>query len=542
MMFVLMDIEWVENQAQDISSTQLAAMRVDEHWNSQDRFYSRIRPTDSSFYQWEHMAYTGGTGDDFLCAPGIYGVLSNLEDWLRDDDVLCFWHVAAQKIFRTVYYRVFHRTMSRRILILNRYLGPYLTQRKLKPDNPYILCQRCGLTAPGPKHQAERDVDALQMVLHALSYPAALLNLPPPNGKKPTHTYVTDALRPYQEETATGILHKTGCSHIPADAQLIGHPSLKYYFRKKPKICPHCMKGEVRRAIRARNQHILDRTPYQFIYSSRSDIFHRRDCPAVLSTVGQLLGSVYYQTCTATGRRPCRLCHPDSSSWLKTAKQNAAQRIAAKAASSQRSLTAQEQRSYDRYVEARTERLAAADGPFASETERNDFYTLTQPRLAFFCAAGYQAFHKRNCPKLGGLRGITGFARYKDAVRAGHTPCKLCKPTQKLDISCSIPITNQRRAGESASSLQSLCQGQGYPWELAEPYFCFSTPVGMWKIDLSSAPYVVYHINLIRTPGNDHCYHRQPRLFLSLADTFAYIKTHDQKLMDRSGHQRAEGE
>ena len=193
-------------------------------------------------------------------------------------------------------------------------------------------------------------------------------------------------------------------------------------------------------------------------------------------------------------------------------------------------------------MEARTERLAAEAGPFASETVKNDFYTLTQPRFSFFSAAGYLAFHKRSCPKLKGLSGITGFARYKDAVRAGHTPCKLCKPTQKLDISCPIPITNQRRNGESVRDLQALCQTQGYPWEREESFFCFSTPVGKWKVDLSSAPYIVYHINLVRTPGNYYCYHRQPRLFLSLADTFAYIKSHDQSLMDRFGHLRAEGE
>lgn len=91
-MFVLMDMEWVEDQAQNVSPTQLAAMRVDERWNGQGRFYSRICPKDSSFYQWEHMAYTGGTADDFLRAPGIDSALSKLEDWLRPDDVICFWH------------------------------------------------------------------------------------------------------------------------------------------------------------------------------------------------------------------------------------------------------------------------------------------------------------------------------------------------------------------------------------------------------------------------------------------------------------------
>ena len=61
-MFVLMDIEWIENQIHYITPTQIAAMRVDEQWRCHNRFYSRIRPRDSSFHQWTHMAYTGAAG------------------------------------------------------------------------------------------------------------------------------------------------------------------------------------------------------------------------------------------------------------------------------------------------------------------------------------------------------------------------------------------------------------------------------------------------------------------------------------------------
>lgn len=167
--------------------------------------------------------------------------------------------------------------------------------------------------------------------------------------------------------------------------------------------------------------------------------------------------------------------------------------------------------------------------------KREDFYTLTQPRFAFFRAAWFQTFHKRSCQKLHGLNHITGFSCYKDAVRGGYTPCKFCKPTAKLDIDCAIPITNQKRTGESSHDLEVLCHDQGYPYEQDGQFFCFSTPAGKWKIDLSSTPYIVYHINLTRTPGNDWNYHRQPRLFLSLLDAFDYILRHDKKLYDPHG-------
>ena len=38
------------------------------------------------------------------------------------------------------------------------------------------------------------------------------------------------------------------------------------------------------------------------------------------------------------------------------------------------------------------------------------------------------------------------------------------------------------------------------------------------------------HINLVSTPGGTQHYRVQPRLFLSLRDTFAYIIKHDRQL------------
>jgi hypothetical protein len=37
------------------------------------------------------------------------------------------------------------------------------------------------------------------------------------------------------------------------------------------------------------------------------------------------------------------------------------------------------------------------------------------------------------------------------------------------------------------------------------------------------------------SPHNEFEYHRQPLLFLSLVDTFAYIQKHDKQLMARVG-------
>ena len=59
-MCVLADVEQVENDQGLISFTQIAMFRVDEKWKLLRCKSRRIRPKDSSFRQWDHMAFTGG--------------------------------------------------------------------------------------------------------------------------------------------------------------------------------------------------------------------------------------------------------------------------------------------------------------------------------------------------------------------------------------------------------------------------------------------------------------------------------------------------
>ncbi len=558
-MFVLMDIEWIENRCHHINPTQIAAMRVDGQWNCCERFFSRIYPRDNSFHNWKHMAYTGGAPSDFLYARGITRVLTDLQGWLREDDVICFWYMDSKNVLKSIYNLVLRSKVPQRIVVLDDYVAPFLAARGMKIGNAYALCNEYGAQAAGPKHYSQNDVVAMQKALGCIQYPAELLLGEPPQDRESAGTAeraseeprIPDATWPYRLETETGIFHRADCEAIPRGAVLTGHPDLKYYFRKKLQACPHCMKEDARRGIRERNRDIIDRTHYRFIFAERSDVFHRRGCQAILSTTDVIKGAGYYDTVAKTGRRPCKLCHPVPDAWLNKAERKkagrAAKASAAAAAVPGRAMNSREQRAYKRYVEARGERFTTSPDSFGSDTARDDFYTLTQPRFAFFSAAGYRNFHKRNCQKLHGLSNIVGFARYKDAVRAGHTPCKFCKPTPKLDIECSIPITNKKRKGESVSDLKVLCEEQSYRCEVEDEYFCISTAVGRWKIDFSSQPYVVYHINLIRTPENECHYHRQPRLFLSLLDTFEYIERHDRKLAEKTpgltehGSQKATG-
>lgn len=58
-MYVFVDMEWISNQRGNHWPTQLAAARVDAHWNTVDTLSTLFRPKDFSFQQWGHMAFSG---------------------------------------------------------------------------------------------------------------------------------------------------------------------------------------------------------------------------------------------------------------------------------------------------------------------------------------------------------------------------------------------------------------------------------------------------------------------------------------------------
>lgn len=168
---------------------------------------------------------------------------------------------------------------------------------------------------------------------------------------------------------------------------------------------------------------------------------------------------------------------------------------------------------------------------------------LSQPGYAFWASKGYRTFHRRNCSKITGLSLLRGFPRYQDAVYAGYSPCRHCKPSPKQDVVFSIPITNQERCGETADTLIRLCTEHCLPFEYDMRYFTLQTMAGKWKIDMNARPVRLEHINLVTEPGNKKKFHTQPRLFLSLQDTFDYIMRHDGKLIEEmaAGNKREEG-
>ena len=253
--------------------------------------------------------------------------------------------------------------------------------------------------------------------------------------------------------------------------------------------------------------------------------------PQLMIGAKNIMGTRTYEAVSKTGRRPCKVCNPTPADVYKpiTAeiKEKRLQKII------KNSLPKEQQKAIKRQKTAAKEREIALRRENISEVEKDDIYTLTQPRFAFWASQGYRTFHLRACPKLQSGSYLTGFATYREAIRAGYSPCKRCKPTAKHDLHISIPITNQLRLDEKLSDLEELCAKAGYEHHAEGAYLYVVTPVGKWRINISVSPITVEHINLAIDP-DETVYHEQPRLFLSFVDVFEYIKRHDDELMRKT--------
>ena len=324
------------------------------------------------------------------------------------------------------------------------------------------------------------------------------------------------------------LLHQSDCELLPDDRYLPAFLTFKLPIRRKYKPCS-CCRDEFLDALWDHNQDSIARSEYNYVYSKQSKIFHTRKCSHVLLAY-DIQGTVSYDTCLKSGRRPCKHCNPEPIEHKTIAfpvlpkKPQAPQ---------ERSLSKDEQSAIGRFNRAKQEREAAFKRGSLSDAEKSNIMALSQPGLAFWASKGYRTFHRRNCPQITGLNQLVGFPRYQDAARAGYCPCRHCKPSPKQDVVYSIPITNKKRAGEGVETLVQLCAEYYLPFHHDNRYFEMQTMVGKWKIDMDMRPVRLEHINLVSQQENTKKYHVQPRLFLSLKDTFDYIMRHDNALMKR---------
>ena len=451
-MYVLIDMEWVTNRHGNHWPTQLAAIRVDEEWQTVDSLSVLFRPKDITFQKWDHMAFSGWTRDNFLNADSLYPALDAFEHWLQPEDILCWWHQEAYDLYIMFTKVAQIRDRASMVVFLSDYIYGFLAGQKGAVGSPYKICAARDIPTPEPAH----------------------------------------------------------CS-----------------IRKRYKPCA-CCHDEFLDALWDRNQDSITRSDYNYVYSKQSKVFHTRNCSHVLLSF-DIQGTVSYETCLKSGRRPCKHCKPVPIERKRISlpiKQNKPQKA------ENRNLNGEERKALGRFKRAKEERETAFKRGDLTEAERNTVMALSQPGLAFWASKGYSTFHTRNCSKITGLNQLRGFARYQDAVRAGYSPCRHCRPSPKQDVKFSIPITNKERHGETTDTLIQLCTQHCLPFEYDMRYFTLQTMAGKWRIDMSLRPVRLEHINLVTERGNTKKFHTQPRLFLSLKDTFDYIMRHDSKLIE----------
>ncbi len=521
-MFVIADMEWVCNTDGEYSPTQLAAVKVDETWNTASEFDYLIKPRDSRFHDWQHVAYTGHVFSEFLNADSAYSVLKEFQKWLNDGDVILWWYNESERLFKRLVKQILKKDDNHCTVSINEHVYEFLSGQDYSRGNSYSIASARGISTKSKlKHCSKNDVRVMQELLCKIGYPQQRLLVPV---ERKQEIKPVKAAR-YQYDSIMNMVHSRNCETI-IGIFTTGFDNLNAPIRKGYKPCD-CCKEEYRDQIKQRNKDIINRCQYSYLYIPGSEIFHKRDCGMLLRSKNGILGAVKYNTVLKTGRTPCRICNPSADDEVKPI--SIKQKKVTQKQKTERTVNKETARAIKRQKVAVADRNRLLNADNLTETERNDIFTLTQPRFAFWVGQGYQNFHLHTCSKLHDVSNLRGFATYNDARRNGYTPCKKCKPSSKHDATLSIPITNRIRTDEKIEDLETLCQKQGYAYFREECYFNIETPVGKWKIDLSADPITLEHINLVKTPGVK-TYHKQPRIFLSLVDTFEYIKLHDEKL------------
>ena len=524
-MFVIADIEWITYENGLKSPTQLSAVKVDTNWNEEEKFFSFIHPKETTNQDWSHIAYTGGQQFDYLQAPTAYVVFNNFRSWLDNNDIILWWHRGSEVLYKVFIEKLLKKTVTQKMVSIKDYVISYLECKPFTGSSSYDIARQKGIDIRNKlKHCAENDVRVLRELMSKIEYPQKELLEPLKIGNS---VWKMDNL-PYQYDASSNTLHKRNCRLITG-IRTIGYATINTPIKRGYSSCV-CCRDEYQKAIYARNQKIIEESNYTYIYTPSSNKYHRYNCH-LMWYVKSIAGTRTYEAILKTKKCPCKICNPSPNDvYNLISAKNKETRIIKKA---ENSLPREQLKAIKRQKIAAKERDIALKRTDISDQEKNDIYTLTQPRFAFWASQGYQNFHLHACPKLHTLSKLIGFSTYNEAVHAGYSPCKKCKPTSKHNINISVPITSKIRSDERLSDLEQLCADTGYEYKSERNYFYIVTSVGKWRIDISTAPITLSHINLIVTP--DCCeYHVQPRLFLSFIDAFEYIKRHDDELAKKA--------
>lgn len=553
-MLVIVDLEWVENEEGYVCPTQLAAIRTDEEWNTVDRFSAIIKPFNKSFQIWDHVAFRGVKQSHFLNGESMSDAFRRFFNWCEDTEAILFWAEETADVFAE-----FSESILRFRMPTIKLVSPIVFQipfnETIYRKSPYYILQKTTGQQAEPNHCAVKDVENLRLLLSLYRIePDWVLSGSLPEEYRLSVEEKTAMQRNaflYCVDTKSGRIHGMNCPQAAEIPEEFCSETIEALMRKGYRPCKCCKETywSISRSIVRKS---VEKCGYSYVYSTDSKYFHKPNCIHVQRIpYVKLQGCTFFQSAMNNNRIPCGWCKPNEKDQIRAPKQSRkscvtremGDRPHTKAETkgsvwkTTRALSDCEKTALKRHDAAVKERTKTQWSKLTTE-EFQDTITLTQPSYAFWAAAGYSTFHLRSCSKLQSMSSIKGFARFDDAIRAGLRPCRRCRPSSKQDMIVSVPIDQRFRKEENMVTLDALCDRSKFRHRYEEPDYYIETPAGRWKMTIGTVPVDLYHINLIRTPGNENEYHRQHRLFLSLKDTFAYIKRHDNALMKQIGKEK----
>lgn len=282
----------------------------------------------------------------FLTAPSYSQAFEDIEKWLWPSDTICWWSEESKEWVQKIV-----PAITNPQIVINEKVTNFLGHRLC---NPYQLGKKLKLTPPGAMHNSRNDVEMMRQVLEIIQMPNPI----PDNIEPAPISKFAPTLPDYIAHIETNRIHKKGCTQLPTTGSTKGYNELTKPIGKGYVPCD-CVKEEYRKARRTRNQSIIDRTEYCFIYSPDSKVFHRRDCKIALNA-NQIMGTVQYHNCLSTGRQPCKLCNPEFKD--ETYKHVLSGKKSGKKKNPVRSLSADEQRAINRHRQAQEEARSLSCG------------------------------------------------------------------------------------------------------------------------------------------------------------------------------------
>lgn len=539
-MFVLCDIEWITDGKGEKHPTQLAALKVDSDWQPLSQYSSFICPPRGLRVPKWHMAFNGGRQEEYDNARALGAVLEEFNDWLDKDDVLLWWFSESEELFTDLLQRVICSAKKYRTAIVTNHLRAHMREQPYSGSNAYVIAKFLNLNIKGyTKHFSKDDVWVAKEVLATIQYPQERFLKPPENVDYLPSPLLKISNFPYHYDPNKKLLHTLHCSELLKVATgTVGYPTLSSPLRKQFKPCA-CCKEAYRKALQEKNRDIIKRAGFEYVYAPSSDIYHTKECPLILNAKS-IAGTTKLETAIAHGKHPCKICMPDVVSAstkpsvvsLKTGFPKRQHKpVIYTPSAPEFKLGRGDVWALKRQKVAYKERAEMLSANLTPE-ETDDVYMVTQPRYAFFAAQGYKTFHLYTCPVVKKLSYLRGFRTYGAALKKGLAPCRKCNPTSKYNVKKSIPIYNQLRKNEQLEDLERLCLSAGFSYWYDGKMFQLETAVGKWRFNPAVRPIRVEHIDLSAFPDETR-YHIQPRLFLSLQDTFMYIKRHDESLLSK---------